>query len=76
MSDSDAESERANPQVNVEEAVDLSEAWRDGDCATIDFYTNSACAIGRDREDATEGVWLDQQEKRALYEALEDYFDG
>ncbi len=70
------ESERENPQVNVEEEVDLSEAWRDDDRAYIDFFGNGACEIGRNRDDATEGAWLDQQEKRALYEALEAHYNG
>lgn len=69
-------SERESPQVNIEEAVDLSDDWRDDGRATIDFFTNAACEIGRNRDDASEGVWLDRQEKRALYEAMRDYYDG
>lgn len=70
------ESERERAQVNVDESVDLSEDWRDADeHATIDFFTNGACEIGRNRDDASEGAWLDQQEKRALYEALEEHFN-
>lgn len=72
----DAKSSERSPQVNVDESVGLSEDWRDADeHATIDIFTNGACEIGRNRDDASEGAWLDQQEKRALYEALEDHFN-
>lgn len=56
---------------NVERTVDLSGDYQ-SEPATIDFYTNSAVAIGRDREVPSEGVWLDNLEKRALYEALDE----
>jgi len=58
----------ANPD-HVDNTVELSEDYHD-DKATIDFYSNSAVAIGRNREDAQEGVWLDNLEKRELYAAL------
>lgn len=61
-----------NPN-HVEQLVVLSEDYHD-EKATVDFYTNSAMAIGRDREDPGEGVWLDSNEKRALYEALDEYY--
>lgn len=57
-----------NPN-NVDEHIELSEDYQD-EPAFVDFYTNSAMAIGRDREDPEEGVWLDSIEKRALFEAL------
>jgi len=57
-----------NPN-NVDEHIVLSEDYRDT-TAFVDFYTNSAMAIGRDRDDPEEGVWLDYLEKRALFEAL------
>lgn len=64
-----------NPK-NVKRTVELSEEYQD-ESATIDFYTNSAIAIGRDRDDPEEGIWLDNLEKRALYEALrEELEDG
>jgi len=64
-----------NPK-NVKRTVELSEEYQD-ESATIDFYTNSAIAIGRDRDDPEEGVWLDNLEKRALYETLrEELEDG
>jgi hypothetical protein len=59
-----------NPN-NVDEHVVLSEDYHD-EKSFVDFYTNSAMAIGRDREDPEEGVWLDSLEKRALFEALAD----
>lgn len=68
-----------NPD-NVEETVSLTNENpfgpdRHKETATIDFYTNKACAIGRDREDASEGIWLDGHEKLALYHALRDHFE-
>jgi hypothetical protein len=64
-----------NPK-NVKRTVELSQDYQD-ESATIDFYTNNAIAIGRDRDDPEEGVWLDNLEKRALYETLrEELEDG
>lgn len=57
-----------NPN-NVDEHIVLSDDYQ-GTNAFVDFYTNSAMAIGRDRDDPEEGVWLDNLEKRALFEAL------
>lgn len=64
----------ANPK-NVKRTVVLSDDYHD-EKATIDFYTNSAIAIGRDREDASEGVWLDNLEKRELLEALKEELEA
>lgn len=63
-----------NPN-NVEKQVALSDDWRDEEeFAEIYFFTNSACMISRTIEDPTAGVWLDGNEKRELYEALDEYY--
>jgi len=62
-----------NPN-NVEATITLSEDYHD-DKATIDFYTNSAIDIGRNRENPEEGVWLDSNEKYQLLEALKEHLE-
>lgn len=62
-----------NPE-NVKRNVELSYDYHESK-AFIDVYTNSAIAIGRDREDPEEGVWLDNLEKRKLYEVLKEELD-
>lgn len=61
----------ANPE-NIGRREVLSESYHDKK-VTIDFYTNSAIAIyrGDEYDPETERVWLDNLEKRALYEVLE-----
>ncbi|WP_435318464.1 hypothetical protein [Haloarchaeobius sp. TZWSO28] len=39
-------------------------------------FTNGAASIGRDRDDASEGVWLNRQDKRAVYEHLREHYEG
>ena len=61
----------ANPS-NIKDRVVLSEDYHD-EKVTVDFYTNSAVAIYRGDEDDPSGrVWLDNLEKQALKDALED----
>jgi len=59
-----------NPN-HVIDTVELTQI-DDLETTTIDFYTNSCIAIGQNREDPQEGVWLNSNEKWALYEALNE----
>jgi len=64
----------ANPE-NVGRREVLSEDYHE-DKVTIDCYTNNAIAIYRGDEETSEWnngrVWLDSNEKRALYEVLKE----
>ena len=64
----------ANPE-NVGRREVLSEDYHE-DKVTIDCYTNNAIAIYRGDEDklgsSKRRVWLDSNEKRALYEVLKE----
>jgi len=60
----------ANPN-HIRRREVISEQYH-GEKVTVDFYTNSAVAIYRGHQDNPNRVWLDNLEKQALRELLND----